>query len=110
MDKVPAAKLFIPGTGCAWLITELNRYNQSKGSGLIDLGNNNVTFGEIDIDEIVSFAVGQANHVRRDPYFIGKYPIRTYLSAAKAYGFIVEQDTLLAKWTPHRRSGPSPGS
>lgn len=107
MDKVPAAKLYIPGTGITCLVTELCPARPTKGYALMDDGDGSVTFGEIDIDHIVSLAIDQANHVRRDPYFVGKYPIRTYLYAAKTYGFITDQDILLAKWDKNRPPGLS---
>jgi len=108
MDHIPGAKLYIPMSGLTWLVTELNPNNPTKGFALIDDGNGVVTFDEIDIDDIIRLAVSKANHVKRDPYFSGKYPIRTYLNAALTYGFITDQEVLLSKWMPKMPPGLSP--
>ena len=108
MDHIPAAKLYIPRTSYTWLLTELNPANPTKGFALVDHGNSVITFDEIDVDDIVRFGIQKANLVRRDPYFAGRYPIQTYIHAALTYGFITDQEVLLAKWIPKKPPGPSP--
>lgn len=108
MEMIPAAKLYIPQTGYTWLLTELNPDNPTQGMGLIDLSGGYIYYGYISIDGIVNMGKQKGIATRRDPYFTGKYPVKTYLQAALTYGFITDQEVLLAKWIPKEPPGLSP--
>jgi len=96
-DHYPVAKLFVPGTGRKWLVTEVDYSNPLKGVALSDDGDGKVTYGDVNFEDIIAQAMLIDKKVQRDPYFVGKYPISVYLTAGMALGFITEFDILLGK-------------
>jgi hypothetical protein len=105
-DHIPPAKLFIPGTGCIWLITAIDPEQPFKAQGLYDAGNGIITKGPIDLERIRQS--DQGAFIQRDSSFVGKYPLSVYERAARHLGFITDIDILLVKAVPKKPSGPSP--
>lgn len=98
-DHIPVVKLFMPGTGCTWLLTELDPEYPSIAFGLCDLGMGFPELGYVDLEEILSVRTKFGLGVECDLHFKGKYPISVYARAASAYEMVTEDDTILAKYT-----------
>ena len=94
-DHFPVVKLFMPGTGCTWLITELLPENPAVAFGLCDLGLGFPELGYIDLDEITQVKNRFGLGVERDLYFKAIYPISVYADAATYCQMITEMEPIL---------------
>jgi hypothetical protein len=106
-DHKPVVKLFMPGTGCTWLLTELDPEEPDIAFGLCDLGMGFPELGYVSIPEITSvkhpvFGTG----IERDLFFDGRYPISVYADAARTHQCIVEDDKSLQQ---HSQKKKPPG-
>ena len=112
-DWQPAAKLVLPGTGCAWLLSEIVRRNgRLYGYGLSDYGTGCVKEGFIDLDvlEIMSDPL-QLYHVQPDPSFIPRQCLSVYRAAALVEGGITDDPEVLqlaASLNAHALQKPHP--
>ena len=96
-DWQPMAKLVLPGTGCAWLLSEIVRRNgRLYGYGLSDYGTGCVKEGFIDLSvlELMSDPL-QRFHVRPDPSFIPRQCLSVYRAAAFIEGGITDDPEVL---------------
>ena len=94
-DHKPVVKLFLPGTGCTWLLTELDPEEPDLAFGLCDLGMGFPELGYVSIEEITSVKSRLGLGVERDIYFDPPYPISVYADAARAHEGVVEDDKSL---------------
>ncbi len=97
MDWHPAAKLVLPGTGCAWLLSEIVHSNyQLYGYGISDYGRGDIQEGFIDISllELMSDPL-QMHHVQQDSKFVPLYCMSVYQIAARMNGGIVDDKEAL---------------
>ena len=91
-------KLILPGTGCAWLLTEIRPQGEQFGYGLSDYGLGNVELGYINLMALSGmFDPWNRHRVRIDQSFVAQYPLSVYVEAAKAFGCITEDEIILAK-------------
>ncbi|MFD1000187.1 DUF2958 domain-containing protein [Ohtaekwangia kribbensis] len=80
-DHCPVVKLFLPGTRCTWLLTELDPEDENRAFGLCDLGLGFPELGYVDLHELITLQF--AYQVTNDLNFIGEYPISVYARAAR---------------------------
>ncbi|GCC49818.1 DUF2958 domain-containing protein [Chryseotalea sanaruensis] len=94
-DHIPVIKLFLPGTACTWLLTELNPEEPTIAFGLCDLGMGFPELGYVDLDELNSIRVRNLFRVERDLQFKSKHPISVYAKAARRESAITEDSAIL---------------
>lgn len=99
-DHYPVIKIFMPGTGCTWLITELNPKTPSIAFGLCDLGMGFPELGYVDLEEISQVKNRLGLGIEADLYFKAKFPISVYARAAYEMETIVEVEPILNKYVP----------
>lgn len=97
-DHIPVAKLFLPGSACTWLLTEIDPEEPTLAFGLCDLGMGFPELGYVDLDEITSVKSRMGLYVERDLYFEAKYPLSVYASAARNHQQIIEDENVLAQY------------
>ncbi|TFF37935.1 DUF2958 domain-containing protein [Mucilaginibacter psychrotolerans] len=93
-DHHPVVRLYITGTACTWLLTELCPDEPDIAFGLCDLGMGFPEIGYVSIQEITD-AQGPFQRLERDLYFNGEYPISVYAEAARDIGQITLDETVL---------------
>jgi hypothetical protein len=108
-DHMPVVKLFLPGTGCTWLINEIDPEEHDLAFGLCDLGMGFPELGYVSIEEITSvkhpvFGLG----VERDLHFEAKSSMSVYAAAARTHEYIVDDDRSLEQHSHKKKSGPKP--
>jgi hypothetical protein len=103
-DHIPVVKLFLPRSGCTWLLTEIDPEEPDIAFGLCDLGMGFPEQGSVSLSEITSVKNKFGLSVERDLYFEGKYPISVYASAARYHESIVESDTVLERFQSKKKS------
>jgi hypothetical protein len=109
-DHVPVVKLLLPGTGCAWLLTELDPDDPLRAFGLCDLGMGVPDLGYVDLAELAGLKLPLNVKLQADPNFTGKYPLSVYAKAARECDFITEFEPLLQSIQGTRkRPGFQPG-
>ena len=89
-DHPPVVKLFLPGTGCTWLLSEIECEENLIAFGLCDLGMGFPELGSVDINELISIRNCFGLTVERDVSFEGKYPLSKYADAARAAQRIID--------------------
>ncbi|WP_118973803.1 DUF2958 domain-containing protein [Taibaiella koreensis] len=94
-DHAPVVKLFLPGTGCTWLLSELDYEDPDIAFGLCDLGMGFPELGTVRVSELQSVKAGGIFSVERDLYFEAEYPMSVYAFAANAADMIVTEDSPL---------------
>jgi len=87
-DFMPVVKLFMPGTGFAWLLTELNPEDPDIAFGLCDLGMGFPELGNVSLSEIETAAEVSGLAVQRDALFVPAKTISAYAREARARGGI----------------------
>lgn len=95
-DHPPVAKLFLPGSGATWLLSELDPDNTTIAFGLCDLGLGFPELGTVftkELEELTHPHLGIS--IERDLHFEGKYPLSIYAEAARMTGHITEDDATL---------------
>jgi len=107
-DHFPVIKLFMPGTGCTWLITELDPEQPDIAFGLCDLGMGHPELGYVSLEEISSVKSRYGLGVERDLYFEAKYPISVYANAARSCQYITENDTILSRHVKQKHPAFTP--
>lgn len=96
-DHPPVVKLFMTGTGCAWLISELDPENPEIAFGLCDLGMGFPEMGYVSLTEIKE-AQGFLRFLERDLGFVGEYPLSVYARAASSFEYIVTDTETVKKY------------
>src|SRR5690606_33993392 len=78
-DHAPVVKLFLPGSGCTWLLSELEHEEPTIAFGLCDLGMGFPELGNVSITELEEIRHPYLDlPVERDEYFESKYPLSVY--------------------------------
>lgn len=97
-DHAPVVKLFLPGTGCSWLLSELDHEDPDIAFGLCDLGMGFPELGMVRVSELESLtAVHGIFSVERDLYFDAEYPMSVYSFAANTVDMITTDPFSLQK-------------
>jgi hypothetical protein len=89
-DHYPVVKLFLPGTGCTWLLNEIEDEENLIAFGLCDLGMSFPELGSVDFKELTALRSPLGLKVERDFSFTGKHPLSKYAEAARAAQCITE--------------------
>ena len=89
IDPPPVVKLFLPGTECTWLLTELNPADEDVAFGLCDLGHQCPELGYVSLEEITSAKSGLGLTVERDMHFTANKTLSGYAEAAYKAGCII---------------------
>ena len=96
-DHFPVVKLFIPGTGCTWLLTEIDPEEPTIAFGLCDLGMGFPELGYVSLEELESTVIHGIFRVERDHHFTARYPLSIYTKAARIGDAITEDVSILKK-------------
>jgi hypothetical protein len=97
-DNAPVVKLFLPGTGCTWLLSALDYEEPDIAFGLCDLGMGFPELGTVRVSELESLTVAKGIFsVERDLYFEAEYPMSVYAYAANAMDMITSDHFALTK-------------
>ena len=86
-DHAPVVKLYMPGTLCTWLLSEIEPGEPEIAFGLCDLGYPEL--GYVSIDELASINIEDIT-VQRDDHFVPEYPMSVYAQAARTHQHITE--------------------
>jgi len=84
-DYAPVVRLYMPGTRCVWLLSEIKQGEPEIAFGLCDLGYPEL--GCVSIDELASINIDDIT-VQRDDAFTPEYPLSVYAKAARTHGQI----------------------
>ena len=98
-DHYPVVKLFMPGTGCTWLLVDLDPEYPHIAYGLCDLGMGFPELGSVDLNELSSVKNRFGLGVERDLYFKAKFPLSVYANAARNCEQITEVYTILSQFS-----------
>lgn len=83
-DHAPVVKLFLPGTACTWLLSELHCEDRDIAFGLCDLGMGYPELGYVRVSELEALKLPFYHFtVERDVTFIPVFPISVYAEAAR---------------------------
>ena len=88
LDFSPVVKLFLPGGGATWLLTELDPDEPDLAFGLCDLGMGFPELGYVDLAEIESVAGPLGLAVEVDAVFRATMTLSAYAADARRYGAI----------------------
>lgn len=88
-DHIPVVKLFLPGTNCVWLFTEIEKDGDTL-FGLCDLGMGEPELGYASFAEMTSIRTRFGTVIERDLHWTGKAPLSVYAKAARAARAIVD--------------------
>ena len=78
IDPLPVVKLFMPGTGWTWLLTEINPEQPDVAFGLATNGIEDPEYGYVSLSEITSVKNRMGLGVERDEWFTPKGPLSEY--------------------------------
>jgi len=98
-DHKPVVKLSMPGTGCTWLLTEIDPEYPNIAFGFCDLGMGYPELGYVDIHELAEFETAWGATVENDMFFISGFPISVYARAARNCQQITEHEAILKRFT-----------
>lgn len=102
-DHYPVVKLFLPGSYCVWLLTEIDPCQPEIAFGLCDLGLGHPELGYVSLGELSRVNSKLGLGVERDDAFEAKFPISVYASAAQLYLHVVEHGSLLKSFAKKSR-------
>jgi hypothetical protein len=96
-DHAPVVKLHSKYGRAIWLLSELDPVN-NIAFGLCDLGQGKPELSYVSLTDLASIKHARLKvpMVETDNHFEGKYPMSTYLKAAKVAKRIVEDDAVLS--------------
>lgn len=96
-DHASVVRLYIPGTLCSWLLSELVPSEEPDiAFGLCDLGMGFPELGSVSLDELEAVGRGRPFGVRCDEHFETEYPMSVYsLAARNAQEITTDHFTLL---------------
>lgn len=97
-DDYPVVKLFLPGSSCTWLLTEIEPECPRIAFGLCDLGMGFPELGYVDLLEMVSVKNRFGLSVERDLHFKGRFPLSVYHEAALYCEQITEVEPILNRF------------
>ena len=87
-DFLPVVKLFTPGAGCTWLLTELDPDEPDVAFGLCDLGVGCPELGYVSLSELESVRGRLGLPVERDRGFRATKTLSAYAAEADIAGGI----------------------
>jgi len=90
IDPYPVVKLFLPGSGATWLLTELDPDDDDLAFGLCDVGQGYPELGYVSLGEIASVKSTLGLFVERDVFFEATRPLSAYAEAARRDGVITD--------------------
>ena len=96
-DHFPVVKIFLPGTNCTWLLTEIDPEEPTIAFGLCDLGMGFPELGNVSLEELENTVVRGIYRVERDHTFAAKYPLSVYAEAARMVEAITENENHLKR-------------
>lgn len=106
-DHPPVVKLFLPGTACTWLLSELDYEDVTIAFGLCDLGFYCPELGSVSLTELKSVRSPHFNlPIERDLHFEARYPLSIYAEAARMCAAITEDEQLLHRLAKERGIKP----
>ena len=82
IDFQPVVKLFAPGAGCTWLLTEIDPDHTDVAFGLYCLGKGHPTLGSVRLSEIAAVRGNLGLSVERDLWFEADKPLSAYAKEA----------------------------
>lgn len=94
-DHYPVVKLFLPGTNCTWLLTELDPESPDTAFGLCDLGMGFPELGYLSLEELTNVRLHGFLTVQCDQHFTAKYPLSIYARAARMVQAVTEDEDIL---------------
>lgn len=83
IDPMPVVKLFLPGTGMTWLLTELDPDDEDRAFGLCDLGMGCPELGYVSLTELRAVRTRLGAVVERDLHFDATKPLSAYTDDAR---------------------------
>lgn len=97
-DHAPV-KLFLPGTGCVWLVSALRGQGKNiRAYGLADFGIGSVRIGSTTLSKLEAMTDPLGIHrVQRDRHFQAQHKLSVYAYAAQKAGAFTEEEILLAE-------------
>lgn len=87
-DPLPVVKLFVPGAGATWLLSELDPRDRDTAFGLCDLGLGSPELGYVRLSDLERSCGMLRLPVERDLYFKPKRALSAYATLARADGLI----------------------
>jgi hypothetical protein len=87
-DFLPVVKLFMPQSGAAWLLTEIDPEDPDIAFGLCDLGLGYPELGYVSLSEIALASDITGLDVQRDEQFIAAKTLSAYADEARERGCI----------------------
>jgi len=103
-DHPPVVKLFLTGSGCTWLLSEIDNEDHNIAFGLCDLGMGFPELGSVYLPEILEVRNRLGLGVERDLFFEGEYPLTVYADAARVHNCITEDEALLRRAANKKKS------
>jgi len=82
IDFQPVVKLFVPGAGCTWLLTEIDPADTDLAFGLYCLGRGHPTLGSVRLSEIAAVRGNLGLSAERDLWFEANKPLSAYAKDA----------------------------
>ena len=98
-DHPPVVKLFMTGTNCTWLLSELDPETQDIAFGLCDLGMGFPELGYVSLSEIKA-AESTLRFLERDHHFEAEFPLSVYARAARYCEHVVTNKEIVKKFVP----------
>lgn len=96
-DHQPVARIFLNGTGCTLVITELRSKKPLVAYGLCDLAADYCKLTHFDLEKIIGMTAENGYEAKRDPNFNPSYPLSTYAKSAKRRRLVTNMKYLLDK-------------
>jgi hypothetical protein len=84
----PVVKLFLPGSGATWLLSEISPHDHDTAFGLCDLGMGEPELGYVSLTELSQLRSRMGLKVERDLHFRGGMSIVEYAREARLLGYI----------------------
>jgi hypothetical protein len=85
-DPPPVVKLFTPGAGATWLLTEIDPEDGDRAFGLCDLGLGFPELGYVSLAELTTVRGPLRLAIERDLHFLSDKPISVYAREARMAG------------------------
>lgn len=82
-DHAPEVKLTLPGTGCVWLLSEIDPDNPDIAFGLCDLGIGFPELGHVSVSELQSLLMWEDMPLQADRHFFAEFPMSVFVEAAR---------------------------
>lgn len=90
IDPLPVVRLFTPGVGAIWLLTELDPTNPDRAFGLCDLGLGCPELGHVLLSELEGLQAATGIEVKRDLDFQPRRSLGVAARQARKLGWIVD--------------------